>query len=1416
MPSVILINLTGRKIFHGISMGVVFFLSLWNAESCFSQAISVNSGNWFSASTWLGGVIPVAGQDVVISAGDSVVVTGTTPIVNDIAITGILTIHSAASCALVTNGNITINGTVYNNGSLQLTVAGKIFTMNAGSFFYHNPRNNVTADETIFINGIENFDTTSTLVIQKWSNGSIPLTCPGRISSDLGNIILSAPIGWNQMGFFSTNRIKGKLTVTDGSILMDDGSLIASTSLNLKDVLITGNGNIVFQTGLNRPFYLTTGTFIDSSHSALSTIIMNGSYGNLNFTVNGDLYLSHTFSAILGTYNEPCNSPQINVSGNFSIAGGTIELIKQVDASPQINVSGTTSISGSPAKVNFIDGNTGSLTFNTGNLSISGGNSNWIFGGNNPSIPKSTGGATLNIAGDFTISGTSNTIFGNADTTFNKVRISVGRDFIMNGTGASFTGANTNGPFTFKAARNFTITSGKFTGQSSSINASTDSVITGVDFTFNSAAGSDYFRANNGGGTTFITTTGNFNILNSGTGPGEGVTGIYNNNGNLTFTAGGYFLQNNGQFSGIYNGGGNLTFNTNGILDVNGGVFKAINNSVSSVPGTISFATNAIDYDGGFFSVYYASNTSSATGTITVQNNCKVNFTSPSDQFSFAGLAFVSPNNNSLLLNLLIKGDLNIGGANGTFVSSHSEGNEIIVIGGNLNISNGSISFNSIQNSGYPNGHNVALTIGRNLSVSGGNTFLSAMLGTLILTDSGNVAITGGTLSVKGGDGSGTFNILGGYTQSSGTFYLHNSSNDGTSNSITLVVNSNDDGNGDFVQSGGIFNFENCSIAPPAANSTNVNHVLNIKSPNYSIGPGGSMTNAFAGTGNYFGILNFSHTGTMNFSRSSTHSVQQVKQVIVSGTVLDVVSGNLQLASFATPALDMLSIQNNATLVLRANQVYSNAAAANSGLLMYQGSRLKTQHPNGLYNNTTSAAISSAGNMNYFLDAKSTVEYNGTHNQVISGTGLGNATLFYHQYGNLEINFGGIPDSEFVYPTNNPTVNSVCIRSRLILTAGELNLDNDHDGSNGGGRILYVANDSVTGIVRTSGYIRSEISDGSGLVRWLMNSKTGAHVFPFGYNSSTYVPFTFNPSSGTSGEVTAGTYHSDPFNLPMPPTVTQVHDLLGGDNSSNTVDRYWYLNVSGTISSANLTFTASPAEFGSISNPKAQRWIVSTGGWELPQGTQSYFMNGTLAANIPRFANWWALAGNSSPLPVDLVHFSASCDQHRVNISWSTATEVHNDHFSIERSMNGYSYEVIGTVRGAGNSSVQNNYSFTDEHPVAGNAYYRLAQTDYDGVAKTYDPAMVQSCEDTKHLSVSIYQDENNIINLLIQSGNHESIVITVFDVTGKKLLQKNSSLVVGDNIIKLNMTEFSSGIYLLQISGDEDVLTKKFELNKR
>jgi hypothetical protein len=145
------------------------------------------------------------------------------------------------------------------------------------------------------------------------------------------------------------------------------------------------------------------------------------------------------------------------------------------------------------------------------------------------------------------------------------------------------------------------------------------------------------------------------------------------------------------------------------------------------------------------------------------------------------------------------------------------------------------------------------------------------------------------------------------------------------------------------------------------------------------------------------------------------------------------------------------------------------------------------------------------------------------------------------------------------------------------------------------------------------------------------------------------------------------------------------------------------------------------------------------------------------------------------PLPIELVAWDALKEGSIVHLSWVTATEQENDHFTIERSSDGVTFEDVLRIEGAGNSTTQRRYDAVDEKPLSGVSYYRLRQTDWNGT-QTVSEVVVVMMEKYSGMScqrgVPVKTDEPTIV--FDQSGRQlqAQAYVHVFDQIGVFILR--------------------------------------------
>jgi hypothetical protein len=84
-------------------------------------------------------------------------------------------------------------------------------------------------------------------------------------------------------------------------------------------------------------------------------------------------------------------------------------------------------------------------------------------------------------------------------------------------------------------------------------------------------------------------------------------------------------------------------------------------------------------------------------------------------------------------------------------------------------------------------------------------------------------------------------------------------------------------------------------------------------------------------------------------------------------------------------------------------------------------------------------------------------------------------------------------------------------------------------------------------------------------------------------------------------------------------------------------------------------------------------------------------------------------------LPIELLSFKVENIIEYNNISWVTASEVNNDYFLLEESVDGINWTYLSKINGNGNSTEKIEYYYQDRNFVNNINYYRLTQVDFDG-----------------------------------------------------------------------------------------------------
>lgn len=238
---------------------------------------------------------------------------------------------------------------------------------------------------------------------------------------------------------------------------------------------------------------------------------------------------------------------------------------------------------------------------------------------------------------------------------------------------------------------------------------------------------------------------------------------------------------------------------------------------------------------------------------------------------------------------------------------------------------------------------------------------------------------------------------------------------------------------------------------------------------------------------------------------------------------------------------------------------------------------------------------------------------------------------------------------------------------------------------------------------------------------------------------------------------------------------------------------------------------------GSISTLTIAALNSATNQWEnlsntATNPTSNNKVTVTLNKNLSASYSALALATTTSnnPLPVQLTTFTATTHQTDALLSWTTASELRNDHFEVERSVDGSSFSAIEKIPGQGSKLTATSYTYTDNgigERVAGRAvYYRLRQVDLDGKA-AFSPVKVVQFNvlvPALRLYPTPASAETMLDLALLPAGSYH---MRVLDATGRSVL---SQQVDGGTAYHLSLHELSSGVYCVVVQGQELTLATR------
>ncbi|MEQ9117076.1 T9SS type A sorting domain-containing protein [Fulvivirga sp.] len=459
---------------------------------------------------------------------------------------------------------------------------------------------------------------------------------------------------------------------------------------------------------------------------------------------------------------------------------------------------------------------------------------------------------------------------------------------------------------------------------------------------------------------------------------------------------------------------------------------------------------------------------------------------------------------------------------------------------------------------------------------------------------------------------------------------------------------------------------------------------------------------------------------------------------------LELISGNLLLGTGAFNVSNdvrivsgILDAQNGGNTVLRGNVLLDGGTfnIGSAGRVFIRGNLSRT-----------SGGITGSGTGN--------IRFDGSSVQTISGD-FTNLNAFYR----IEIrNSAGL-----VF--NDP----IEFTSFLILTQGIISGD-------------VTATGTISpSIGRSNSFINGKVSR-------TLSSVGNSFTFPIG-SINQWRPATVNNVSTGGLTWEAQYFEGDPTSDPL---VDNLNATNPGQILTISSGEYWKISdgngaPSGVTATVGLSWGVE-SDVSSVSSEREELEVMVwndglsswdnlgggsfSGGHAESGGTFSATTTASFSENIFTLGS----GDLANPLPIVLKSFTGRKEANNHILKWLTTSEINNDYFELQRSADGLIYESLAVIEGNGTTLEEITYNYIDSNPLIGKNYYQLVQVDYDGTTVIVDKkVLLEFVPEDTDLQFSIFPNPTNEfdINLRIKADSRDNVVITMFDLYGKKVMEK-------------------------------------------
>ncbi len=444
--------------------------------------------------------------------------------------------------------------------------------------------------------------------------------------------------------------------------------------------------------------------------------------------------------------------------------------------------------------------------------------------------------------------------------------------------------------------------------------------------------------------------------------------------------------------------------------------------------------------------------------------------------------------------------------------------------------------------------------------------------------------------------------------------------------------------------------------------------------------------------------------------------------------------------------------------------------------------------------------LSNAGTLSMAASGNSNIEIKGAWNNEYGTFNAGSGTVTFNGTNNMQvIKAGNSPFNNIVFNNTAQGFNitqATTINGNAIFTNGIVNFT-----TNG---VLNFSAGSSSNEGTANSFANGEVS----------KIGTTAFTFPVGQvvgDDNIWAPIGIAAPSSSSTITAQYNYYPGPLNWSAAYMCNQeeLHHTSGVE--------HWLLSSNGVHPAVTLYWKdGTRSGITNLNDLRVAHWTGTCWKNKGSQYLSGSADEGSITSSVG-FTSYSPITfgtfKDTNPLPVELINFTANCNEGIVNLNWTTATEINNDYFEIDRSRDALTWVKFAEIEGAGNSNLEINYEYDDVHPGNGTIYYRLLQVDYDGTSKYSDIIQTICVEPVSIPVISVYPNPfKDIFTLQIDNWDMNELEFEVLDLLGQKLLERKFQNVDNNIITNINLRDIAPAMYILKIKTSEGVVVKKIE----